>query len=88
MLGGGACGALAGRSPVIAATEMFFHPEGYFVQHWWPHPSDPEKCIYQVQVYGLPGMTELPSFMGVVVAERRLISSDCKAMAYSLIFSS
>jgi hypothetical protein len=26
--------------------------------------------------------------MGVVVAERRLISSDCKAMAYSLIFSS
>ena len=51
------------------STEMFFHPEGYFVQHWLPHPSDPEKCIYQVQVYGLPGMTELPSFMGVEDAD-------------------
>jgi carnitine monooxygenase subunit len=47
------------------STETFLHPEGFFVQHWWPHPTDPEQCIYRAQVYAVPGIGELPSFMGV-----------------------
>ncbi len=54
---------------VFPATETFYHPEGYFIQHWLPHPSDPEKCIYQVQVYAVPGISELPSFMAVPNAD-------------------
>ena len=54
---------------VFPTTETFYHPEGYFIQHWWPHPSDPEKCIYQVQVYAVPGISELPSFMAVPNAD-------------------
>lgn len=51
------------------ATETFLHPEGFFVQHWRPHPTDPEKCIYQAQVYAVPGIGELPSFMAVENAD-------------------
>ena len=48
------------------STETFLHPEGFFVQHWRPHPSgDPLKCIYHAQVYAIPGISELPSFTGV-----------------------
>lgn len=54
---------------VFPTTEMFLHPEGFFIQSWWPHPSDPEKCIYQVQVYAIPGIGELPSFMAVEDAD-------------------
>ena len=57
------------NASLFPTTELFYHPEGYFVQHWWPHPTDPEKCIYQTQVYAIPGMTELPSFMGVENAD-------------------
>lgn len=47
-------------------TETFLHPEGFFVQSWRPHPSgDPLRCIYQAQVYAIPGIAELPSFTGV-----------------------
>jgi len=54
---------------IFPTTEMFLHPEGFFIQHWLPHPTDPEKCIYQVQVYAIPGIGELPSFMGVQEAD-------------------
>jgi len=54
---------------MFPTTEMFLHPEGFFVQQWLPHPSDPEKCIYQVQVYAVPGIGELPSFMAVENAD-------------------
>ena len=48
------------------STETFLHPEGWFIQHWRPHPSgDPLKCIYSAQVYAVPGVGELPSFTGV-----------------------
>ena len=48
------------------STETFLHPEGFFIQHWRPHPSgDPLKCIYSAQVYAVPGISELPSFMAV-----------------------
>ena len=48
------------------STETFLHPEGWFIQHWRPHPSgDPLKCIYSAQVYAVPGIGELPSFTGV-----------------------
>jgi len=50
---------------IFPTSEMFLHPEGFFIQHWWPHPTDPEKCIYNVSVYAVPGISELPSFMGV-----------------------
>jgi hypothetical protein len=39
------------------------------VQNWLPHPTEPEKCIYQVQVYAVPGIGELPSFMAVEGAD-------------------
>jgi hypothetical protein len=45
------------------------HPEGVFIQNWMPHPRDPEKCIYQAQVYAVPGIGELPSFMAVEEAD-------------------
>lgn len=54
---------------IFPTTEMFLHPEGFFVQQWLPHPADPEKCIYQVQVYAVPGIGELPSFMAVENAD-------------------
>jgi phenylpropionate dioxygenase-like ring-hydroxylating dioxygenase large terminal subunit len=54
---------------VFPTTEMFLHPEGYFIQNWLPHPTDPEKCIYTVQVYAVPGIGELPSFMAVENAD-------------------
>ncbi|MEQ9394359.1 aromatic ring-hydroxylating oxygenase subunit alpha [Haliea sp.] len=50
---------------IFPSTETFLHPEGFFIQNWLPHPTDPEKCIYQVQVYAVPGIGELPSFMAV-----------------------
>lgn len=52
------------------STETFLHPEGFFIQHWRPHPSgDPQKCIYQAQVYAIQGIKELPSFMAVENAD-------------------
>jgi carnitine monooxygenase subunit len=54
---------------VFPTTEMFLHPEGFFIQNWLPHPTDPEKCIYTVQVYAVPGIGELPSFMAVENAD-------------------
>jgi len=54
---------------IFPTTEMFLHPEGFFVQQWLPHPSDPEKCLYQVQVYAVPGIGELPSFMAIENAD-------------------
>jgi len=54
---------------VFPTTEMFLHPEGFFLQNWLPHPTDPEKCFYQVQVYAVPGIGELPSFMAVENAD-------------------
>jgi phenylpropionate dioxygenase-like ring-hydroxylating dioxygenase large terminal subunit len=54
---------------LFPTTEMFLHPEGFFVQQWLPHPTDPEKCIYHVQVYAVPGIGELPSFMAVENAD-------------------
>ena len=54
---------------IFPTTEAFLHPEGYFIQQWLPHPNDPEKCIYQVQVYAVPGIGELPSFMAVENAD-------------------
>lgn len=54
---------------IFPTTEMFLHPEGFFIQNWLPHPSDPEKCIYTVQVYAVPGIGELPSFMAVEDAD-------------------
>ena len=54
---------------IFPTTETFLHPEGFFIQQWLPHPSDPEKCIYQVQVYAVPGIGELPSFMAVENAD-------------------
>jgi len=54
---------------IFPTTETFLHPEGFFIQNWFPHPTDPEKCIYQVQVYAVPGIGELPSFMGVENAD-------------------
>ena len=50
---------------LFPTTELFLHPEGFFVQNWFPHPTDPEKCIYQVQTYAVPGVSELPSYMAV-----------------------
>ena len=50
-------------------TETFYYPEGFFVQHWRPHPTDTEKCIYQAQVYAVPGVGELPSFMAAENAD-------------------
>jgi carnitine monooxygenase subunit len=50
---------------IFPTTEMFLHPEGFFIQNWLPHPTDPEKSIYTVQVYAVPGIGELPSFMAV-----------------------
>jgi len=47
------------------STEAFFHPEGFFIQHWRPHPSDPEKCIYTTQTYVVPGIHEVPSYYGI-----------------------
>lgn len=47
------------------STELFLHPEGFFLQSWRAHPSDPEKCIYEVKTYAVPGIDELPSFMSV-----------------------
>jgi carnitine monooxygenase subunit len=50
--------------------EMFLHPEGFLIQSWLPHPQgEPEKCIYHAQVYAVPGIKELPSFMGVEKAD-------------------
>jgi phenylpropionate dioxygenase-like ring-hydroxylating dioxygenase large terminal subunit len=49
--------------------EFFLHPEGFLIQAWLPHPSDPEKCIYRAQVYAVPGIGELPTFMGVKEAD-------------------
>jgi phenylpropionate dioxygenase-like ring-hydroxylating dioxygenase large terminal subunit len=54
---------------LFPTTEMFLHPEGFFIQNWLPHPTDPEKCLYQVQVYAVPGIGELPSFMAVENAD-------------------
>ena len=54
---------------IFPTTEMFLHPEGFFIQNWLPHPTDPEKSIYSVQVYAVPGIGELPSFMGVADAD-------------------
>ena len=54
---------------IFPTTEMFLHPEGYFIQNWLPHPTDPEKCYYTVQVYAVPGIGELPSFMAVENAD-------------------
>ncbi len=54
---------------IFPTTEMFLHPEGYFIQNWLPHPNDPEKCYYTVQVYAVPGIGELPSFMAVENAD-------------------
>jgi phenylpropionate dioxygenase-like ring-hydroxylating dioxygenase large terminal subunit len=54
---------------IFPTTETFLHPEGFFIQQWLPHPSDPEKCVYQVQVYAVPGIGELPSFMAVENAD-------------------
>jgi phenylpropionate dioxygenase-like ring-hydroxylating dioxygenase large terminal subunit len=50
-------------------SEHFMYPEGFFIQHWLPHPTDPEKCYYRAQVYAIPGIGELPSFMGVDKAD-------------------
>jgi hypothetical protein len=69
---------------LFPTTEMFLHPEGFFIQNWLPHPTDPEKCYYQVQVYAVPGIGELPSFMavenadlsGAHVLERTYIDTD------------
>lgn len=47
------------------STEAFFRPEGFFIQHWRLHPSDPEKCIYSAQTYVVPGIHEVPSYFGV-----------------------
>lgn len=54
---------------LFPGTEAFMHPEGVFIQNWMPHPRDPEKCIYQAQVYAVPGIGELPSFMAVEDAD-------------------
>ena len=54
---------------IFPTTETFLHPEGFFIQNWLPHPTDPEKCIYQVQVYAVPGIGELPSFMAIEDAD-------------------
>lgn len=54
---------------IFPTTEMFLHPEGFFIQQWLPHPTDPEKCVYQVQVYAVPGIGALPSFMAVEDAD-------------------
>lgn len=54
---------------IFPTTEMFLHPEGFFIQNWLPHPTDPEKCIYTVTVYAVPGIGELPSFMAVENAD-------------------
>lgn len=47
------------------STELFLHPEGFFLQSWRIHPDDPNKCIYEVKTYAIPGIGELPSFMSV-----------------------
>ena len=54
---------------IFPTTETFLHPEGFFIQQWLPHPTEPEKCIYQVQVYAIPGIGELPSFMAIEDAD-------------------
>jgi len=54
---------------IFPTTDMFMHPERFFVQQWLPHPSDPEKCLYQVQVYAVPGIGELPTFMAIENAD-------------------
>jgi hypothetical protein len=54
---------------IFPTHELFLHPEGFLVQYWFPHPSNPEKCIYHAQVYAIPGISELPSFMGVENAD-------------------
>lgn len=54
---------------IFPTTETFLHPEGFFIQNWLPHPTDPEKCLYQVQVYAVPGIGELPSFMAIENAD-------------------
>jgi phenylpropionate dioxygenase-like ring-hydroxylating dioxygenase large terminal subunit len=41
------------------------HPEGVLVQSWRPHATDPLKCEYLLRVYAVPGISELPSYMGV-----------------------
>lgn len=69
---------------IFPTTEAFMHPEGFFIQAWDPHPTDPDKCIYRVKVYAVPGIGELPSFMGVDEADfsgkrvlpRRYIETD------------
>ncbi len=50
---------------LFPCTEGFLLPEGYFLQSWHPHPTDPEKCIYKTQVYAVTGAGELPSYMAV-----------------------
>lgn len=50
---------------LFPACSWNLHPEGVLVQRWWPHPKDPSKMIYYYQVYAMPGIKEMPTYMGV-----------------------
>lgn len=50
---------------IFPACSWNLHPEGVLVQRWWPHPTDPSRMIYYYQVYAMPGIKEMPTYMGV-----------------------
>lgn len=53
------------NNSVFPACTWSLVPEGVLVQRWWPHPQDPRRCIYYYQVYVMPGIEKVPSYMGV-----------------------
>ena len=50
---------------IFPAASFNIHPEGVLFQRWWPHPHDPRKHVYHYQVYAMPGVREMPTYMGV-----------------------
>lgn len=50
---------------VFPSATFNIHPEGMLFQRWWPHAHDPRKMVYYYQVYAMPGVKEMPTYMGV-----------------------
>ncbi len=53
------------NSSIFPSCTFSYVPEGVLVQRWWPHPHDPRITRYYYQVYVMPGIQEVPSYMGV-----------------------
>ena len=50
---------------IFPSCTFSFVPEGVLVQRWMPHATNPRITHYHYQVYILPGIKEVPSYMGV-----------------------